>query len=144
MGESYVVNSAYSLASFKTFVDALVEKSGYVEFTYTTAQKRTKKQNKALHKFCELIAKSCNLAGYEFVLTSPVLKSPVDVPWTMESVKEHVWRPIQIAHYPDKKSTADLDKTEISEIADVISRYLAESKGILVVFPNKDWAANDD
>jgi len=50
-----------------------------------TEKQRTLKQNKSLHKFCELLADELNAAGLDM---KTVLKPSVDIPWSKTSVKE--------------------------------------------------------
>lgn len=89
---------------------------------------RTGAQNRALHLDCRLIAEKLNAAGKDMRL---VLKATYVVPWTTESVKEHIFRPIMKA-LTGKESTTDLQKGggEIEHIHDVIMRELGEKHGI--------------
>lgn len=82
---------------------------------------RTMAQNSAIHVDCRLIADKLNDAGYDM---KAVIKKDVDIPWTTESVKSYIWKPIMIALY-QKDSTTKLDKTgEIDKIHEVIMREL--------------------
>lgn len=94
---------------------------------------RTQKQNKSLHKFCEMLAEALNDAGYDM---KKVLKPGVEIPWTKESVKNYLWRPIQDAMY-DKDSTTELDTVEPSEIHKVLMRHISSKFGIDVPWPNR-------
>ena len=96
---------------------------------------RTDTQNRSLHKGFELIAKTLNDAGLDM---RKVIKPEVDIPFTKESVKEFLWRPIQKAMF-SKKSTTELDKvSEIDEVWEVLMRHLGEKHGIeYIEFPNK-------
>ena len=141
-GEGWTVNSDTSLANFVKHASDLYGKHKFVMFSWKTGRQRTDTQNSAIHVFCREIAKKLNNAGYETEVKSDVLKSPVEVPWTMESVKELIWRPVQMANYPEKKSTTELERTEVSEVAEVITRYLAEKKGVVVHFPSRKGETN--
>ena len=94
---------------------------------------RTDSQNKALHKFCELLAAELNDAGLD---QRVVLKPSVAIPWTKQAVKDQLWRPIQQAML-DKTSTTELDKhMEIDKVHEVLMRHLAERFGIeYIEFP---------
>lgn len=96
-------------------------------------KQRTLTQNKALHKFCELLADELNAAGLDI---KTVLKPSVDIPWRKESVKEFLWRPIQNAMV-QKESTTELNSVEPSEIHAVLMRHLSEKFGIYVSWPNR-------
>lgn len=97
------------------------------------ADQRTLLQNKAMYKFFELLADALNNAGYDM---KKVLKPGVDIPWTKESVKRHLWVPIQDAML-DKESTTELTTVEPSEIYQVLMRHLSEKFGIYVDWPNR-------
>lgn len=104
---------------------------------------RTNAQNRALHLDCKLIAEKLNDAGLDM---KNVLKPNVQIPWSTESVKEYLWKPIMKVLY-QKESTRDLDKTkgEIEHIHEVIMRELAEKHGIEHhPFPNDEQRQKED
>lgn len=95
---------------------------------------RTLPQNSALHLGLTMIATILNESGLDM---RKVLKPHVDIPWTPQSVKEHLWRPIQKV-MTGKSSTTQLDKIEPGEIWDVIMRHLGEKHGVeYIPFPSK-------
>lgn len=95
--------------------------------TVRPISKRTDAQNKALHVDCNLIAEKLNDAGKDM---RTVLKQDVDTPWTVETVKKYIYKPIIKALY-NKDSTKDLEKNgEIEKVHDVIMRELGEKHGI--------------
>lgn len=110
--------------------------SGAIEIDFGSPSKRTGKQNKSLHQFFENIANACNDSGYEMEVSSPMLKKTVTVQWTKDSIKEHIWRPVQIAMYPDIHSTADLKTTELMEVTKQLQRFLATRFSLDVEFPS--------
>lgn len=91
---------------------------------------RTVKQNAAMHKFFSLTAEQLNDKGLDM---KTVIKA--DVPWSMEAVKNYMWRPIQKAIL-DKESTTKLKKDEIDLIYNTMNRLLGEKFGIHVPFPS--------
>jgi len=93
---------------------------------------RTTQQNRALYKYFRLVSDALNDAGYEMqeFLTS----NKVDVPWSAELIKDVIWRPIQKAAL-QKNSTAELEKTEIDVVYDIVNRFLAK-KDIQIPFPS--------
>lgn len=97
-------------------------------------EKRTTRQNKALHLLYGMLADELNDSGLDM---KKVLKPGVDIPWTKESIKEYIWRPIQEAQL-NKKSTKDLTTKEIDEVFDTINRHLGEKFGVFVPFPSMD------
>lgn len=89
--------------------------------------KRTSQQNKSAHVFFELLAQALNDAGLDM---RAVLKEDVDIPWSKDTVKDYLWRPIQKAML-QKKSTTELEKIdEIDRVHEVLMRHLGEKFGI--------------
>lgn len=97
---------------------------------------RTPSQNNALHLGLTMIAKTLNDAGLDM---RKVLKPEIEIPWTTASAKDHLWRPIQIA-MTGKESTTQLNKvSDITEIWDVIMRFLGEKHGVeYIPFPSEN------
>lgn len=91
-------------------------------------------QNAALHKYLEMLAELLNEAGLDM---KKVLKPQVDIPWTKESAKEHLWKPIQQIVI-DKSSTTQATTAEYSQVYDVLSRHLAEKFGIYCPWPSRE------
>lgn len=88
---------------------------------------RTNEQNRALHLDCKMIAEKLNESGLDM---RKVLKPTINIPWTTQSVKEHIFKPIMKAMY-GHDSTTELPKTyEIDKIHEVIMRELGEKHGI--------------
>ena len=92
---------------------------------------RTPLQNKALHKYFSLLAEALNDAGYDMRKT---LKADIEIPWTEENIKNHLWRPIQIS-MTGKQSTIALDTAEPGQIYEVLNKHLGEKLGVNVPFP---------
>lgn len=97
-------------------------------------EKRTQRQNKALHLLFGMLADELNDSGLDM---KKVLKPGVDIPWTKSSIKEYIWRPIQEVQL-SKKSTTDLTTKEIDEVFETINRHLGEKFGVYVPFPSID------
>lgn len=94
--------------------------------------RRTQRQNRAMHVLFNLYAGKLNEAGLDMRKT---LKETVDIPWTGESVKEWIWKPIQKAML-NKDSTTDLTTVEIDEVFDTINRYMGDKHGLSIQFPS--------
>lgn len=88
--------------------------------------------NSCLHKYCELVATALNDAGLDM---RKMLRAEIDIPWTKQSVKDHLWRPIQDA-MTSKESTTEATNAEYKNVFLVLSRHLSEKKGINVGWPN--------
>jgi len=96
-----------------------------------TEKQRTIQQNKALHLYFQLIANALNDAGLDM---RAVLKPGVEIPWTKQSIKDHLWRPIQKL-YLKKQSTTELLSKDIDKIFDILNRHIAKF-GVSEAFPS--------
>lgn len=104
-------------------------------------EQRTPQQNRALHKYFEMLAEALNDAGLDMRAT---LKFGTEIPWTAENIKNHLWRPVQEI-YLKKKSTTELSTKEVSEVYDILNRHLGEKFGLSTPFPHipdEDEATN--
>lgn len=97
---------------------------------------RTLKQNDSLHLWFEQVAEALNDAGLDM---RAVLKPEIAIPWSKESIKDFLWRPVQQA-YLQKKSTTELETKDIDKIFDILTRHLGEKFGLTVPFPSVEEA----
>jgi len=68
-------------------------------------------------------------------------KEEHELPWTMQSVKDTLWRPLQI-HITNKESTTKLNKDEIDKVYEVFNSVLSRY-GVHVPFPSSElWRDN--
>jgi hypothetical protein len=95
-------------------------------------QQRTELQNRALHLYFTFIAGALNDAGLDM---RKVLKPEVSIPWSTETVKEYLWRPIQKLQL-GKTSTTQLTTKEIDLVFDTLNRHLGEKFGVHEDFPS--------
>lgn len=95
-------------------------------------KQRTKTQNNALHLYCKLLADALNDAGLDM---RRVLKEEVDIPWTEKTVKENLWKPIQLIVL-DKESTTEPLTSEYDQVYSVIHRQMAAKHGVNVLWPS--------
>ena len=116
--------------------------SGAIEIDFSSPKKRTGKQNNSLHEFFEHIANACNDSGHEMQISSSMLSKSIAVQWTKESIKEHIWRPVQVAMYPDTYSTADLKTTELMKVTEQLQHFLATRFGLNIDFPSVESKSN--
>ena len=135
MGERFECKHAHHKKEFLIFADELMRKNDCVVFEYAIGKKRTRQQNKSMHKFCRMIAEKLNDAGFFMTLTSDFFKRAIEVPFTEDAVKVSIWRPVQKAMF-QTTSTKELDTKQVGEIADVISLHLAEKFQMSVSFPS--------
>ena len=108
---------------------------GKMKITFSsTGGQRTSQQNKALHKYCELLAEALNEAGYDMKKT---LKPEIDIPWNKDTVKEYIWKPVQKALI-GKESTTEMTKLDPGQVYEVLNRHISEKFGVFVPFPSEE------
>lgn len=95
-------------------------------------KQRTNRQSRALHLYFEQLADELNLSGLDM---KAVLKPEVDIPWTKDSVRDHLFKPLMKA-YLDKNSTTELTTDEVSKVYDALNRHLSDKFGISIEFPS--------
>ena len=103
----------------------------------TEEQLRTYFQNRAMHLGFKKIADALNDAGKDM---RTVLKPTIEIPWTKQSVKEHIFRPI-MKLMTNKSSTTELSKQqEIGEIWETIMRFMLQNEHLdeFIPFPSDE------
>ncbi len=91
---------------------------------------KTGKQRSALHVWFEMLAEVLNDAGLgKHVVLKALEKLGIDVPWSKDSVKEDLYRPIMQA-MTTKESTEHMNTKQPSEICKVLGTRLSEALGI--------------
>ena len=96
---------------------------------------RTNKQNNAFHKYIRLLVDAMIQQDLDM---RTAVKIPIQP--TMENVKATVVHAVMNALYPDIESTADLSKTQITQLYETINQFTWHKYGISIEFPNdKDW-----
>lgn len=96
-------------------------------------KRRTSQQNKAIHKWCDLLALSFNAAGITKRLTLPS-GYVIETDWSMDSVKKDIWHTIQESQF-GTVSTADLETAQVNKVYELIDRDVAGPMGVHVPFP---------
>lgn len=139
MTDTLIINSEIALAQAQRQLAEEWRKNKYLEVEFRRkAKQRTLTQNRALHLFCQWLADTLNDAGLDMRKT---LRDDVEVPWTQASVKEYLWRPIQLA-MTDKQSTTEITTVEPTDIHAVLSRHLGQRLGIQCPeWPKRDQEA---
>ena len=134
-GDHWIVNSASKLAALYAHTDKLFAEHHYLRVQIKTGKQRSDIQNNSLHRYCRELAKALNDAGFERELNTPVGKC--QVPWNEYSVKENVWRPVQMA-MTGEYSTTKPTRQQYVEIYEAINRHFSETKGVHVPWPSND------
>jgi len=102
-------------------------------------KQRTPPQNRSLHKYCTNLANALNDAGLDMKKT---LKPEIDIPWTCESVKTHLYKPI-LKSLTGKESTIDMDTKDPSIVYEILNRFMGEKHGIIVDWPSRESQSNE-
>jgi hypothetical protein len=69
------------------------------------------------------------------------LKPEIEIPWSTDSVKEHLFKPVMRAQL-GKTSTKDLSTKEIDMVFDTLTKHLGEKFGLHVEFPSTESIIN--
>lgn len=130
-GQSWAVDSDHTLDEFLKHAAELYAKHRHVTFSWSSGRQRTVKQNSALHLYFQLLADALNDAGLDM---RKVLKEGVDIPWTKDQVKNHLWRPLQEIII-GVESTREPNRDEYSKVYDTLHRHMAQKFGVSVLWP---------
>lgn len=103
-------------------------------------QQRTNTQNKALHKYLELVAHELSNQGQTMQQVVKKLDFCEITP-TKESVKSVVWKPIQ-EMVVGKKLTRELNTGEINKVYEIVSMFLSKQFQIDLPFPSAEDTDN--
>lgn len=96
---------------------------------------RTELQRRSIWLYCTHLAKALNDAGYGMrAVFSKLFKA--DLPWTKDSAKEALWAEVQDQLY-QTRSTADLERDQVSMVYDAINQATSERLGVSVSFPDR-------
>ena len=102
-------------------------------YAEVTTMQRSGQQNKALHKYCQMVADEMNAAGYD---AQTVISLPISL--TPEIVKECIFKVIMKALYPDKTSTTELSTTEIQDVYEIMNNAIGVKFGISMDWPSDE------
>jgi len=134
MSEQWVVDSDHTKKMFLLHCEKMYEEHKHLTFTVKTGKQRTNQQNKALHKYLQMLADRLNDAGLDMKKT---LKPEIDIPWNVELAKQYLWKPIQKAMI-GKESTTKADRSEYTIVYETLNRHTAGRFGISLPWPSKD------
>lgn len=115
----------------RELIDKFKDGSVYVVDVKNTSI-RTLQQNKSIHLWCSQIATALNANN---MYIKDTIKT--EVSWSMDTVKEILFKPIVKALY-NKDSTTKLDKNEFEKIIDTLTLIFANRGVTLPAFPNRD------
>lgn len=102
--------------------------------------KRSNQQNKAIHKYLDLVAHELQNQGQ--TLQDIVKKvDMIEITPTTETLKSNIWKPIQEAML-GKKSTTELTTAEVNQVYEIISMFLSKNFQIDLPFPSYEDTDN--
>jgi len=96
-------------------------------------KQRTQSQNNAIHLYLTQVANELDRNGHTLQDVVKEIRK-VEITPTMHNIKEVVWREIQKAHL-GKESTTFLTKHEVTEIYEIMNKWLGLHFKIHVPFP---------
>lgn len=99
-------------------------------------ERRSEKQNAALHTYCRQLASDLNDAGYDCEALFTRKSTPS--PFTEHVIKEHVWKPIQEAMYGEAK-TSRLTPEQVGNVYRVVSKKMGEMFGVTTAFTREEF-----
>lgn len=130
-----IINNQASLEEAISQLKKDFEESKYLELDIKRKGKtRSGQQNRALHKYFQLLADALNDAGYDMRNT---LKCDVEMPWSPDMIKEWIWRPVQKAMF-DIDSTAKMKRADYTKVWEVLNRHTSSRFGIAIQWPSED------
>lgn len=125
MSQRWVVNNKYQA---KQFCQYIMEHQNSGKVYEILEPKLTSQQMKAIHAYCDDIAKVLAASGHDM---QQVVTLPIEPTGTL--VKEIMWRPVQTALF-NKKSVTQLKMHDVDDVFRVIAKHLAETHDIDVRF----------
>ena len=125
MSQRWVVNNKYQAEQFCQYI---MEHRDAGKVYEILEPKLTSQQMKAIHAYCDHIARVLAASGNDM---QQVVTLPIEPTGTL--VKEIIWRPVQKALFA-KKSVTQLKMHDVDEVYRVIAKHLAETKDIDVRF----------
>ena len=134
-GNFAVINSEQSLELFIQNLRATYQNKKWLMVQVTNEKQRSQLQNNALHLWCGMVANMLNEKGLDVREVLSVSKRQ-EIPWTTSAVKEHLWRPVQVAHC-GKSSTTKASTKDYPAIYDALNKALGQSFGISVPWPTR-------
>jgi len=125
MSGRWVVNNKFQAEQFCNYI---MEHRDAGKVYEILEPKLTSQQMKAIHAYCDDIARTLEAAGHDM---QHVVQMPISPTGTL--VKEIMWRPVQKAMFANK-SVTQLKMHDVDDVYRVIARHLAETYDLDVRF----------
>ena len=137
MTEAYALQKREQVKGMAETLGDLVEKHGLVTVNYKVGRTRSTFQQAALEVWCRNTATFFNEMDIPRAVKSPIFKKgEMEAPWSQESVKNEIWRPIQKA-LTDHESTTKPTPQEFVQVYDYIVKAFSEKAISLPGWPVK-------
>lgn len=135
-GQFRVINSQQSLEAAIQELRENWQRDKWLMIQTTNEKQRSQLQNNSLHMWLTHVAHALNEKGMDVRQILQMSKRQ-EIPWTMEAVKQHLWKPVQES-YIGEKSTTRASSTDYPAIYDILNKTLIEKLGIQVPWPCKE------
>ena len=129
----HIIDSQKALYDHIDYLRSQFDEHKYLRTDTKTGKQRTSTQNKCVHLYCEQVSQELTGKGITFDM---FFNPGFEVPWNMLTVKENIWRPLQIA-ICDKVSTTEPLTTDYNKIYEYVNLKLSDY-GIHVPWPSKE------
>jgi len=127
MRKTITVNSDKAFFGAIREIQEAYESAKYINIQIDTGRQRTDQQRKAIEVFCKMLADTLNDAGFDMQAVFDVKN--VSVPWSQETVKDILFKPIAKALF-SVNSTVNLERGDCGRVHEVLCRQLATSLGV--------------
>jgi hypothetical protein len=118
---------------FIAYIEDQVEQG--IDRVYTIQKMdRTYRQNRTIHLLFRRMAEALNEAGFEI---SHPFKPDLEIPWSEESVKDLLYRPIITSYFKVDRSSL-LDTAQLSESMEILIDAVNRNTGVYVPIPSQE------
>ena len=130
--DTTTVENEFQLNAYIDLVKKNFKEHGAITYSYKKGRRRSGVQNNSLQLYCQRMADALNDAGFDMKY---IMKDDADIPWSKDSVREHLWMGIQKA-VTGQSSTTEPSTTEYVNIYDILNRHMINKHGIAVEWPS--------
>ena len=127
MRKTIIANSERTYAALLRELREAYDSAKYITVRIDTGQQRTDQQRKAIEVFCRELADVLNSHGLDMQAVFNVKE--VSVPWSQESAKEVLFKPIMTAMF-QVESTTELERGQCGKVHAILCKNLSEKLGI--------------
>jgi hypothetical protein len=133
--DELIVNSQHTKDMAHEIIDRMWDEDKYLRINIKTGKQRSNTMNACLHLYCAMLADKLNNSGQEMVWTTG--ENQIEIPWTMLSVKDNLWRPLQLAVTKEESSTKPSNE-KYKFIYETLNRHTATKLGISIPWPSEE------